>query len=231
MPKKKRKPKNYVREVYPTKRDWLEKGRGIGGTSASAIVGLNPWKSKLELYNSIVNKRKSHEKTNDAMTFGTKMEPLIRKQFRLTHPEYKVRSPQGYEQYRRNDLPWMTATVDGLLTDKVTGKRGIWECKTHEIRNREDAEKWSHRIPPQYLIQVLHYLLVLNDCEFVELTAWLNFYDYDGETRRLSKTEVRYEHIERSDVLKEIDWLEHEERKFMEENVERRIPPQITINF
>ena len=225
--------KKYTREVYKTKEDWLNHGRVIGGSSASAIVGLNPWLTTLELFNSFFQERKPENSNTPSKAFGTAMEPLIRKQYRLTHPQYKVRDPKGYEMYRSTDFWWQTATVDGLLTETATKRKGIWECKTHDIRNAYDASEWeTGSIPKNYLIQVLHYLLVLNDCSFVELTAWLNYYDFDDNGRSLRETKVKYYHIERYDREVEVAlaWLQSAENDFME-RVNMGVPPNGSIEF
>lgn len=225
--------KAYTRETFKTKEDWLNNGRVIGGSSASAIVGMNPWTTKLEIFNSFFQEKKQEGASSASKTFGTEMEPLIRKQYRLTHPQYKVRDPKGWEMYRSKKHWWMTATVDGLLTEVDTKRKGVWECKTHDIRNAEDALQWeTGSIPKNYQIQVLHYLLVLNDCSFVELTAWLNFYDYTPSGKTLTETKVKYYHIERDDqeVQRALTWLYDQEVQFMQ-CVEQGIPPNGKIEF
>jgi len=224
--------KNYVREVYKTREAWLTCGRGIGGSTAAAIVGLSPWLSKLELYNTMIgNTPRKPDTDSPVLAFGRAMEPLIRKQFALDHPEYKIRAPRGFEMYRRKDVPVLTATVDGLLTEIKTGRKGIWECKTHDIRNKEDAAMWeSNALPPQYLIQVYHYLLVLNDCDFVDVTARQRYFRFDGESMNLDKVVTKTWHIEREDVEPTLLWLNNEELTFVE-HLEYGIPPDGEIKF
>ena len=228
--------RNYTRERYSTKEEWL-KNRGFGGSSASAILGLNPYMSPLELYKAIVMpSNKQFEKTqNEAMAYGNQCEPLIRKQFAIDFAEtLTVRAPRGNEMYRRKDKRYMTATLDGLLFNKLTKEKGVLEIKTHDIRNRKDEENWSNHIPDNYYIQVLHYLLVMNDCTFAILTAKLRFFDYYSESgKKLLKTETRYYFINRNDeqIQKDLAFLENAETKFWEENILKKIIPPITLSF
>jgi len=223
--------KLYTRKSFKTKEDWLANGRAIGGSSAAAILGMSPWQSKLELYNQLVNGTRDSDTTNSSMAYGVAMEPLMRKQFTIDFPEYAMRAPKGYEVYRSTTDPLFTATVDGLLTEIATGRKGIWECKTHEIRNREDAEEWENgMIPPNYKIQVLHYFLVLNDCRFAEITARLRYYSFDGTSRYLRKVVTMFYHIERDEVEEELNYLYLAEREFAVA-VTNRLPPDGEIKF
>lgn len=223
----------YRKETFKTKEDWL-KNRGFGGSSASAILGKNPYMSKLELYRAIVMPN-DHQivKQNESMNYGTRCEPLIRKIFAYDFREkYRVHSPKDNEMYRRIDKPYLTATLDGILTEKKTKRKGVLEIKTHDIRNRSDEKLWSDRIPDNYYIQVMHYLMVMNDFDFVVLTAKLRFYDYfNADGKKLLRTEMRYYYIERSEVLKELEYLEKKETEFWEYNITKKVMPTLEIKF
>lgn len=223
----------YKKETFKTKEEWL-KARGFGGSSASAILGKNPYMSKLELYRAIVMPNEHPlVKSNESMNYGTKCEPLIRKLFAYDFKEqYRVHTPQSNEMYRRIDKPYMTATLDGILTEKHTGRKGVLEIKTHDIRNRKDEMQWSEHIPDNYYIQVMHYLMVMNDFDFVVLTAKLRFYDYfNADGKKLLRSEVRYYYIERSEVLKELEILEKKETEFWEYNITKKVMPRLEIKF
>lgn len=224
--------KNYIRETFKNKEEWL-KHRGLGGTSASAITGSSPYKNVLELFAEIVCPSEMEvEKTNSSMTYGTLCEPLIRKIYALDFQKYKMHTPRRFEMYRRIDKPYMTATLDGVLTELETNRKGVWECKTHDIRNREDEAEWQDHIPQKYYEQVIWYLVVMNDFDFIEVTAKLNFFDYfDPNGKKLIKSETRYYHIERSDVLKDVENLEKMVTKFWERNIMGGVIPNFKITF
>ena len=225
--------KKYKVEHFKSREEWLS-NRGLGGSSASAIVGFNPWMNALELYNAIVNPAllNHEEEPTDLMLYGIRSEDLIRKQFQLDFPNYIVKEPKSFQMFRRVDKPYLTATLDGILTEKDTKRKGILEIKTHDIKNKFDDEYWQGNLPKNYFIQIIHYLTVMNDFEFVELVAKLRFFEYEKEGgRKLKKQEWRYFHIERQDVLEWVKYLEKKETEFFENNVFKKIPPQISIIF
>lgn len=227
--------KNYTKETFKTKEEWL-KNRGFGGSSASAILDRNPYMSSLELYRAIVMPNKHPlVKENESMYYGTKCEPLIRKLFAYDFKEtMRVHTPKDNEMYRRLDKPYMTATLDGILTEKGTKRKGVLEIKTHDIRNKQDEQNWSGHIPDNYYIQVLHYLLVMNDFKFAILTAKLRFFDFFNESgKKLLKTEMRYYYIDRDDeqVKKDLALLEKKETEFWEENIKKKKMPTLKFKF
>ena len=224
---------NYTIETFKSREEWLN-ARGLGGSSASAILGKNPHMSALELYKAIVmpNKHKI-EKPNENMAYGIKCEPIIRRLYAIDFKDkYIVKKPRNFQMYRRKDKPYMTATLDSDLVERKTKRLGIHEIKTHDIRNRKDEEEWRDHLPDNYFIQVLHYFLVRNDAQFAEVTAKLNFYDFfDPDGKKLIKTETRYYHIEREDVVKQLDYLESKETDFWENNVMKKIMPTMKFKF
>ena len=230
--KSKKEEVNFIREVYKRKSEW-KGNRGIGGSSASAILNANPYMSLLDLYWLLVSPYKeTPDNQNDATIYGTKCEPLIRKQFELDFPEYKVHCPYYFEMYRRKDKPFMTATLDGLLIHILTNRKGILEIKTHDIRNKEDEENWNGKMPQNYFIQCLHYLVVRQDCDFVILCAKLRYFDYyhiDG--KKLLYQKIVCYRIERSEVQDQIDYLELKETEFWYNYVVPHKIPNIYITF
>lgn len=71
-------------------------------------------------------------------------------------------------------------------------------------------EKWQDQIPDNYYIQLLHYLLVREDCDFAHLTALLTFKFGDKEVYQ----QIKNYHIERSDVESDIQYLANHEKEF-----------------
>ena len=104
----------------------------------------------------------------------------------------------------------MQASLDGELTDQE-GRKGILEIKTTNIMNGAQWGKWDNRIPDNYYIQVLHYLLVTG-YRFVVLRAHIRS---DREEDR--RTAVRHYFIERSDVEEDLAMLLQEEKKFWQQ--------------
>ena len=224
--------KNYKREKFKNKKDWLE-ARGLGGTSASAITGSSRRRTILDLFTNIMCPKKFKvDSVNESMQYGIACEPLLRKIFALDFPQYQVLTPRNFEMYRRIDKPYITATIDSMLIENETGRKGILEIKTHEVRNREDEEEWNGHIPQDYYEQVVWYMVCMNDMEFVRVMAKLNFYDFfDPDGKKLLRSEIRYYTIERSEVSKDIIALEKKGTRFWENNIKKGIIPDIKIEF
>ena len=165
---------------------WLKsRTLGIGGSDAAAILGLNPYKSNVELF---------EEKTGKRMPEDISDKPLY-------HENRILRSVEH---------PFMQASLDGELTDQE-GRKGILEIKTTNIMNSAQWGKWDGRIPDNYYIQVLHYLLVTG-YQFAVLRAHIRS-DWEGDRR----TAVRHYFIERSDVEEDLAMLLQEEKKFWQQ--------------
>ena len=142
--------------------EWLQaRGKRIGGSEASAVVGLNPYMSNTDLW-SIKTGRREAEDISDKpyVRYGHDAEPLLRGLFKLDFPDYKV-------GYRDNNLflnsryPWAHASLDGWLEDPE-GRTGILEIKTTEILQSMQKEKWKDMIPDNYFLQVLHFFVFFN---------------------------------------------------------------------
>lgn len=188
--------------------EWLQaRGKRIGGSEASAVVGLNPYMSNTDLW-SIKTGRREAEDISDKpyVRYGHDAEPLLRELFKLDFPDYKV----GYVDnnlFLNSRYPWAHASLDGWLQDPE-GRTGILEIKTTEILQSMQKEKWKDRIPDNYFLQVLHYMMVM-EADFACLKAQLK-YDYDGDIY----LQIRHYWIERQDVENDIRILSEKEEEF-----------------
>lgn len=208
-------------KTFHGREDWLQARRGfIGGSDAAAVVGLNPYKDNVTLW---------LEKTGQAVAedisekpyvkYGTQAEDHLRELFKLDFPEYQV----FYEpdnMWFNDKFPFAHASLDGWLTDQ-DGRQGILEIKTTNILQSMQKEKWNHRIPDNYFIQLLHYLMV-TEFDFAILKAQLKF-DYGGDI----VLQTRHYRIERPEVEEDIKYLQYSEQKFWKQVQERRQPALI----
>lgn len=106
---------------------WL-KGRmnGIGGSDASAVVGLNPYKSNIDLFEEKIGRRILEDISNKPwVVYGKLAEAPIRELFKLDYPEYQV-DHHEFRILQSNRYPFMQASLDGELTNS-DGCRGILE--------------------------------------------------------------------------------------------------------
>lgn len=227
--------KNYTKELYKTREDWLS-ARCIGGSDAAAICGKSKWKTPRDVYNNITDKTPKKEVKNARMIEGTKAEPLIRALFELEHPEFKViHPPKGNASwlFRRKDYPEITLTPDGLLEDLITGEKLGYEVKDIELRKREQKEMWlNNTLPDDYYFQCLHYLVGKNDLDGVLLHARLKVYSFDYNNEyTLDHIEERFYWIMRRDVEKDVEYLEKKLIAFILYNLRQGKRPPITIKL
>lgn len=190
--------------------DWLHARSGrIGGSDAAAILGCNPWMTNVQLWRYKIGEAKQKDISDkEVVKYGNNAEPLLRQLFVLDFPQYEVL----YEEnniFFNDKIPWAHASLDGWLVDKETGRKGILEIKTSNIIQSSQKEKWKNRIPDNYYIQVLHYLMVTG-FDFAVLKAQLK-YDYSDVMLN-----TRHYKIEREEVLEDIDFLKKAEKEFFE---------------
>lgn len=195
--------------ILPGRGAWLEaRSHYIGGSDAAAVLGLNPYKSNLELWQEktgLVVPEDISEKPY--VKYGHAAEGCLRELFALDFPEYEV----GYTEnniWLNDAFPFAHASLDGWLTDQ-DGRKGILEIKTTNILQSMQKEKWDHRIPDNYYIQVLHYLMV-TEFDFAVLKAQLK-YEFQGGDVMLH---TKHYKIERSEVQQDILYLAQKEVDF-----------------
>lgn len=196
---------------------WLNARHGIGGSDASAVLGLSPYKTNVDLYLEKIGQRIPADISGeDYVRYGHDAEPLLRSLFALDHPEYQVEY-FGDNMIRNEKYPWAHASLDGELTDQ-DGRKGILEIKTTNILQGMQREKWKDQIPDNYYIQVLHYLLV-TEYDFVELRAQLKSV-WQGQIR----LETKDYHIERLEAEEDIEILKQAEEEFWQKVLKRQQP-------
>lgn len=198
--------------------EWLRARTKIGGSDASAILGLNPYKNNVELfYDKAYGSEPEDISDKPYVKYGTEAEKHLRELFKLDYPQFKVDYVEN-NMWFNDKYPWAHASLDGWLTDH-DGRMGVWECKTTNILQSRQKEKWDHKIPDNYYIQVLHYLMV-TEFDFVVLKAQLKS-DFGGDVYIQTKHYL----IERSEVEEDIAYLIEAERRFWEHVEAKREPP------
>lgn len=205
--------------------EWLEKRKSyIGGSEAACIVGMNPYQSNVDLWELKTGRRKAEDiSDNPYVRYGTNAEGFLRELFRLDYPQYNVEYVEN-NMWLNSDYPFAHASLDGWLTDR-DGRKGVLEIKTASMQNAAAKERWNNRIPDNYYIQVLHYLMVTG-FDFAILKAQLKW-DIDGDVMCQTKHYV----IEREEVEDDISVLIDAERRFCEYLVTDKRPPLILPNI
>jgi putative phage-type endonuclease len=141
-----------VGEFEPGSAEWLELRRsGVGGSDVASILGWSKWSSAYALWAS---KRGlvSDSVENEAMEWGSLLEPVIREKFARKHPEWMVVNCK--QTFAFDGEPWRLANVDGFIYagDSV----GLLEIKTARFE-----DDWVSGVPLYYEAQVQWYLAVL----------------------------------------------------------------------
>lgn len=208
-------------KVLGSHEEWLKARTKIGGSDASAIFGMSPYKTNVELFQEKAYGIEPEDISDKPyVKYGTEAEKHLRELFKLDYPEYQV----GYAEnnmFTNDKYPWAHASLDGWLTEKSTDRKGVLEIKTTEILQSSQKKKWDNRVPDNYYIQVLHYLMV-TEFEYAVLKAQLKF-EIDGEVY----LQTKHYTIERSEVEDDIQCLIDTERSFWESVQAKREPPLI----
>jgi len=158
----------------------------ITSTDAAVIMGVSPWKTKLQLY---------HDKTsnalpspaNERMKRGLELEPIARDLFAL-----KTGLMMRPCVMIRDD--WAMASLDG----RETFENSILEIKCPGDKDHEMARKGE--VPSHYYPQIQHQIYVSG----VEFCYYFSFDGFDGISIKIKKNE---EYIAK---------LVEEEKKFYE---------------
>jgi putative phage-type endonuclease len=185
--------------------DWLrQRLEGIGGSDAAAVLGISPFKSRLELWDEKISKKIDTEST-EALIFqiGHALEPIVAKKYEgMTGRKLEMVPRKIHPQY-----PFMIGNIDREIVGDKRGP-GILEIKTKGAW----VDWHSEDIPPYYMAQVQHYLSVFD-------YNWAGFAVLDLGTRKVTHID-----IERDDKL--ISNIIKEEEKFWG-LVEKKIPPEV----
>ena len=144
--------KNVIKHKLPsTREEWLSKRlKGIGGSDAGSILGLNPYKSAYTLWCEKTG-RIHNDTDNEAMRLGRDLEDYVAQRFTEATGN-KVRK-SGYS-YQSKEHPFMLANVDRLIVGEDAGL----ECKTTNMMTKTRYDKGD--IPASYYAQCMHYMTV-----------------------------------------------------------------------
>ena len=203
--------------TYNSREEWLKHRDGIGASEAGSVCGMG-FKTAIQLWREKIQASEPDDISNDPrVQFGNDIEDPLRALFRVMHPEYQL-DFTPYTVLRRDDRhQFMFATPDGWLTEKETGRKGLYESKSSTCLSAADWAKWKDQIPAGYFCQLCHALAV-GDFEYAVLFAILRNKDNDAE--------IRTYYFERSDVIADIEWLVQKETEFWGYVERGELPPQ-----
>jgi putative phage-type endonuclease len=148
-------------ECSSKREEWL-KLRKIGSSDASAISGLNPWRTPYHAWLDLCGMLPPEDE-NDAMYWGKRLEALIADEF-AERTRYTVLPCDKLFQHPVHEV--MTASPDRFMLETVPPafsdgdmeeKRGVLECKSAGAFTDHD---WEAGPSDHALIQVQHQLAV-----------------------------------------------------------------------
>ena len=187
---------------YDNEDDWHKlREKRIGGSDVGAIIGVNPYKSIIDVY--IDKTEGSSFEGNNATHWGHMLEGTVIKEFASRHSEFVV-----YQAPYSVINDFLIANLDGVLKNKETGEYGVLEIKTTNAYNYKD---WDGDIVPQYYYaQVQHYLM-LTGYKFAYIAVLIGGNHYKDFR------------IERSE--EDIELIRNKATEFYQENLLKKIPP------
>lgn len=136
-----------VNILNQTREEWLlERAKSIGASESSCVLGLNPWKTNVELWMEKLNPELTLEQPDNLnMRLGRDMEPILRQLF-TEETGLQVRQ-DNYIRYDE-EYPFISTNLDG----RVVGDRVPLELKTTGM--------WDGIIPDNYFCQIQHQMMV-----------------------------------------------------------------------
>ncbi len=138
--------------------EWLDvRKQGIGSSDAAAAVGLNPYKSQLELWMEKTGRdtelpKPDPDNTEEPVYWGTLLEPIVATAY-TKQTGRKVRRVNAVLQHP--EKPWMLANIDREVIGASDVQ--ILECKT---AGEFGARLWKEGVPEYIQLQVQHQLAV-----------------------------------------------------------------------
>jgi len=154
--------------------EWLaHRKKGIGGSDAAAIIGLNPYASPFSLWADKTG-RLPEQPDNEAMRQGRDFEAYVAARWRETTGK-KVKRDTAI--INNADYPHAHADIDRWIIGESAGL----ECKTTSVMNLKKFKNGEY--PESYYVQCVHYMAVTGAARWYLAVLILNkgFYIYEIE--------------------------------------------------
>jgi putative phage-type endonuclease len=170
--------------------EWLEHRRkSIGGSDASAIIGMNNYSSPYTVWADKLGKLPPKE-DNEAMRLGRDLEEYVAKRF-TEETGKKVRRENNI--LINPDIPFAHANVDRMIVGEDAG----FEAKTTSALNTKKFKNGEY--PENYYAQCVHYMMVTG-CQRWYLGVlvlgiefkWFVIERDEGEIEALRKSEADF---------------------------------------
>jgi putative phage-type endonuclease len=189
---------------HQSRADWLQRRRqGIGGSDVACILGLNPWKTALDVWAEKIGLSETED--NEQMLWGRRLETAILEELADRLGE-RIKKPSDEELPMVGRLPWQLVSPDGLMG------RVLIEIKTaSEWAKNEWGEEGTDEVPTAYALQVMWGLNALD-------------LDYGIIAVLIGGQELRQYRIERNPDVEAV--IVARCQQFWLWNVLRKVPPR-----
>lgn len=190
--------------MTPAQREqWLEERRkGIGSSDAAAIIGLDPYKSPLQVLFDKLGMMQEKE-INEAMRFGIEAEQYVADRFTEATGKETVTFVNSISANPK--YPFALASIDRFIPAEQT----FVEIKTTSMWNLGKFKDGKY--PAHYYVQCVHQMAVLD-----VLYCYLAVY--------IPQVEFKWFKIERN--MEEEEALMQAEKEFWENYVLKKVIPQ-----
>ena len=175
--------------MQDNKEKWLkERKTYIGGSDLGSILGINNFRTALDVYFEKTSEGIVEESTNDAAYWGTVLEEVVAAEY-AKRTGFKIEKPAGL--IRHNEYPFIACNLDYWVIDNE-GNSHILECKTaNQMKVTCWGEEGTNQIPESYLYQVAYYAAITgaNRVDIAVLIGGQDFriYRYDKDEVMESK--------------------------------------------
>ena len=190
---------------------WLqERKTGIGGSDASVVLGVNPYKTVRELWLEKTGLSQDPEKESGPILRGRFLEPVAADQY----AERTGRKIRRQPMRRHSEHHFMIGNVDRqILAVNGVASTGILEVKCPGLRSI--AKVKAHGLPDYMTVQLMHYLAVYE-------YSWGSFALFNAEN-----WDLIYFDLEADEHL--IATIIEREQEFWTEYVEPQVEPPTEV--
>lgn len=188
----------------------IDRRKFLGGSDASAVLGINPWRTPLQLWRDKTQPAMPENASQDRVRVlerGKRMEPYV---LDLLTVETGLCIVARNVRYVDPEHPFLAAEIDGVSISDADSEQNV-EIKTvSPFKASEWGELGSDEIPVHYTAQAQHGLMVTGRlvCTFGVLIGGDDFRVY---------------RVERDDEI--IAAMREREVRFWRDHVEALVPP------
>lgn len=205
-------------------KEWYElRKTHIGASEAGAIMGLSKFMTNVDLWELKTGFKEPKDLSdNEIVQYGINAEEHLAKLFELDFPQYEFINTKDIVLVSE-EHPFIMASPDGLLIDKRTNEKGIFENKTANDKNGTTKKEWGvDHIPNNYYCQLLHTFLCDKSLSFAIIKCQIKYITENGEN---CYCETLHRKIYRKDCEEDIEILRKAEVEFWKSVTENKRPP------